>query len=136
MFTQAVFRYFKEINTYNVPLAIIIGIAAGPLYALLIFSSFGIFTGMLAFDYFKKHQYYMYENLGFSKSFLLSRVFLLNILISVICGIILLLFWEFFKPEIFTKPMQIKFWMIWIFNAIEVKLSESSVGMVLANLHF
>ncbi|WP_405199922.1 hypothetical protein [Christiangramia sp. LLG6405-1] len=92
MFTQAVFRYFKEINTYNVPLAIIIGIAAGPLYALLIFSSFGIFIGMLAFDYFKKHQYYMYENLGFNKSFLLSRVFLLNILISIICGIILLLF--------------------------------------------
>ena len=92
MFSQAVFRYFKEINTYNVPLAIIIGIAAGPLYALLIFSSFGVFTGKLAFDYFKRHQYYMYENLGFSKSFLLSRVFLLNILISVICGIILLLF--------------------------------------------
>jgi len=92
MFTQAVFRYFKEINTYNVPLAIIIGIAAGPLYALLIFSSFGVFIGMLAFDYFQKHQYFMYENLGFSKSFLLSRVFLLNILIAVICGIILLLF--------------------------------------------
>ncbi len=136
MFTHAVFRYFKEINTYNVPLAIIIGIAAGPLYALLIFSSFGVFTGKLAFDYFKKHQYYMYENLGFSKSFLLSRVFLLNILISVICGIILLLFWEFFRPEIFIRAMQIIFWMIWIFNVKQVKWSESLVGMDPENLRF
>jgi len=92
MFNKVVFRYFGEINRYNVPLVIIIAIAAGPLYALLIYCSFGIFLGMLSFDYFNKHQYYMYENLGYSKTFLLSRVFLLNILISVFCGIILLLF--------------------------------------------
>ncbi|WP_026913893.1 hypothetical protein [Christiangramia portivictoriae] len=92
MFNRAVFKYYKEINLYNVPLAIFTGIAAGPFYALLIYCSFGIFVGMLAFDYFKKHQYYMFENLGYSKSFLLSRVFVLHVLVAVLFGIILILF--------------------------------------------
>ncbi|APU69513.1 hypothetical protein C723_3164 [Christiangramia flava JLT2011] len=82
MFTAPNFKFFREINSVNTPICLLIGFCYNLPYALLIFCSFGIFLGVLAFDYFKKPQYYLYYNLGFTKTALIRNTFILNLVLA------------------------------------------------------
>lgn len=92
MYSKAITKYFLDINMFNVPFCLIFGLISGILWSVIIFSSFGILIGYLGFQTFKKNEYYAYYNLGFTKTDLLKKVWLLNIVISFLLFLIYLIF--------------------------------------------
>lgn len=81
---QAAFlKYYRDFNIFNVVFSVIGGIYFGAFTGLLTFCSFGMLIGYLGFDFFRKNEYYLYHNLGFSKRYLLKKVFLWNLIMSV-----------------------------------------------------
>lgn len=82
MNSKAIWKYFLDINMFNVPFCIIIAFMTNVLWAVIVFSSFGILIGYLVHRIFKKNEYYTYYNLGFTKRYLLKKVGFINILIS------------------------------------------------------
>lgn len=82
MFSKVIWKYFLDINIFNVPFSLIFGFISGVFWSIVIFSSFGILVGYLGFQTFKKNEYYAYYNLGFTKTNLLKNVWMLNLTIS------------------------------------------------------
>ncbi len=82
MNNKAIWKYFFDINMFNIPFSLIFGLISGVLWSVLIFSSLGILIGYLGFHIFKKNEYYTYYNLGFTKSKLIKKVWFLNMTIS------------------------------------------------------
>jgi len=73
---------------FNIPFSLIIGLISGILWSVVIFSSFGVLIGYLGFQIFKKNEYYVYHNLGFTKSKLIKKVWFLNLTISFLIFLI------------------------------------------------
>ncbi len=71
-------KFYRDFNFFNLIFSIISGIYFGVTSGILIFLSFGMLIGFLGFNYFRKNEYYMYYNLGFSKSFLIKTVWMYN----------------------------------------------------------
>jgi hypothetical protein len=92
MYSKAISKYFLDINMFNVPFSLIFALTSGILYSLVIFSSFGILIGYLGFQTFKKNEYYAYYNLGFTKTTLLKKIWLLNMAISFLLFLIYVIF--------------------------------------------
>ena len=92
MYSKAISKYFLDINMFNVPFSLIFGLISGILWSVVIFSSFGILIGYLGFQTFKKNEYYAYYNLGFTKTDLLKKVWLLNMAISILLFLIYITF--------------------------------------------
>lgn len=88
MNSNAIGKYFKDVNMFNVPFSLVIGLTLGAFWGILTFCSFGILIGYLGFDFFKENEYYFYFNLGFTKSYLLKKVWLLNVSISFVLFLI------------------------------------------------
>ncbi len=88
MYSKAISKYFLDINMFNIPFCLIFGLISGVLWSVVIFSSFGILIGYLGFQTFKKNEYYAYYNLGFTKTDLLKKVWLLNMAISFLLFLI------------------------------------------------
>ena len=91
MYNKAISKYFLDINMFNVPFCLIFGVVSGILWSVVIFSSFGILIGYLGYQTFKKNAYYAYYNLGFKKTDLLKKVWLLNTSISILIFLIYLI---------------------------------------------
>jgi hypothetical protein len=85
---KAIGKYFLDINMFNIPFSLLIGLTLGVYWSIITFSSFGILIGYLGFELFKENEYYSYYNLGFTKSNLLKKVWLLNISISSVLFLI------------------------------------------------
>ena len=92
MYTKAIWKFVIDINIFNIPFSLIFGLIFNPLWALVIFSSFGILIGYLGHSAFKKHEYYTYYNLGFTKMNLLKKVWLLNVAITLFIFLIVIIF--------------------------------------------
>ena len=84
MYTKALFRYFIDINIFNLPFSILVGLIGDPLWFVISFASIGILFGLLGFQTFKKEEYFMYYNLGISKVRLLLSTVVFNTLISLL----------------------------------------------------
>lgn len=93
--------YYRDVTLYALGFSLVVGFIGlisydelifGILNMLVIFGIFGTGLGVLAFNYFQKEQYDMYHNLGFTKTFLIARSYLVNFCIAVVMGIILSLF--------------------------------------------
>lgn len=91
-------NYYKDITLYAVGITIFTTLASAGVYdsfgsALVsgsfIFSVFGTGLGILAFNYFQKTQYYMYYNLGFSKSQLIIKTWTINFFIGILLAILI-----------------------------------------------
>lgn len=82
MNSRAFLKYYWDINLYNLPISVIYGFISGPVPALMMFCSFGIFIGFLGVRYFKENEYYMYYNLGWTKTKLIKSVWMANVLVS------------------------------------------------------
>jgi len=91
MYTRALTKYAFDINFINIPFSIILAAISGAIWGLISFLSLGIFIGFLGFNFFKKNEYYLYYNLGFNKFSLLKNVFVINVFISILLGIIALI---------------------------------------------
>ncbi|GGX30161.1 hypothetical protein GCM10007384_34080 [Aquimarina muelleri] len=88
MYNKAIWKYFWDINVFNIPFSLIIGLISGLLWSIIIFSSLGIVIGYLGYKTFKNNQYYVYYNLGLTKTSLLKKVWLLNMIISFLLFLI------------------------------------------------
>ena len=76
-------KYYLDVNSYNLFFSLFFALMNGILWGLIIFCSIGLFVGTLGFKYFKKNEYYMYYNFGFTKFKLLKNVWLLNLIVSL-----------------------------------------------------
>jgi hypothetical protein len=88
MYNKAIWKYFFDINMYNLPFCLIFGLISGILWSVIVFSSFGVLIGFLGYQTFKKNEYYAYYNLGFTKTDLLKKVWIINLIISSLIFII------------------------------------------------
>lgn len=79
---NAFWKYYRDFNFYNLVFSVISGIYFGLLSGLLIFFTFGMFIGYLGYNYFRKDEYYLYYNLGFSKRFLLKKVLIWHLIFA------------------------------------------------------
>lgn len=93
--------YYRDVTLYALGFSLLAGVIGlitydklifGILNMLLIFGLFGTGIGVLAFNYFQKEQYDMYHNLGFTKSYLMTKTYLINFCSAVAIGMILSLF--------------------------------------------
>jgi hypothetical protein len=86
--------YYRDVTLYTLAITVLTSLASAAMYdsfidglfnAILIFGVFGTGLGVIAFNYFQKAQYYMYHNLGFTKSYLIKRTWFVNGIIAIIC---------------------------------------------------
>lgn len=90
---RALCRYYFSLNMYTLIASLIFGIISGPAFGIVIFCSFGILVGFLAYGYFNNNEYYMYYNMGVTKFQLVKTVFFGNIVLSL--PILLIYKWLF-----------------------------------------
>lgn len=88
MYYRAILKYAIDINFINIPFSIILSIISGVIWGLISFVSFGILIGFLGFNVFKKNEYFLYHNLGYTKSHLIKMVLYLNIAMAIVLSII------------------------------------------------
>jgi hypothetical protein len=79
---KAIWKYFIDVNIYNVIFSLIIAAYAGVFWFFLTFASFGTIVGVLSFTYFKKQEYYFYYNLGYTRRRLIFQSWLINVSIA------------------------------------------------------
>ena len=91
MHSKALWKYFLDINMFNVPFSLIF-LISGVLWSVIIFSSIGILIGYLGYETFKKNEYYVYYNLGYTKTSLLKRIWFLNLTISTLIFLMFIIF--------------------------------------------
>ncbi|MGI0105075.1 hypothetical protein [Salinimicrobium sp. TIG7-5_MAKvit] len=89
---RAFWKYYRDFNFFNLIFSVISGIYFGAVSGTLIFLSFGMLIGYLGYETFRKNEYYLYYNLGFSKRFLLKKVWICNLIFVTPLLIILFLF--------------------------------------------
>ncbi|MCX2836872.1 hypothetical protein OQ279_01805 [Salinimicrobium sp. MT39] len=89
---RAFWKYYRDFNFFNLIFSVISGIYFGAVSGTLIFLSFGMFIGYLGYETFRKNEYYLYYNLGFTKRFLLKKVWICNLIFVTPLLIILFLF--------------------------------------------
>ena len=79
---RAFWKYYRDFNFFNLAFSALSAVFFGIFSGLLIFISFGTIIGYLGFNYFRRNEYYLYYNLGFSKSFLLKKTWILNLIFA------------------------------------------------------
>ncbi len=89
---RAFWKFYRDFNLFNLVFSIISGIYFGLFSGLLVFLSFGMFIGYLGYNYFRKSEYYLYYNLGFTRKFLIKKVWICNLIFTVPVLLVLFLF--------------------------------------------
>ena len=86
------FKFYRDITFYAV-LFSVVTIPLGDLYsAAVIFGVLGTPVGVGVFNYFQKHEFYGYYNRGYTKTFLIRRTWLVNLLLTpVMLGVVFLI---------------------------------------------
>ena len=79
---RAFWKYYRDFNLFNVIFSIINGVYFGIFGGLAVFLSFGMLIGYLGFGFFRQNEYYLYYNLGFTKIYLLKKVWLFNLIFA------------------------------------------------------
>lgn len=79
---RALFKYTLDINIFNSAFSLLCALFLGVFWAIVMFVTFGNVLGYIGFNSFKKHEYYTYYNLGFSKTHLVVGAFVCNIFIG------------------------------------------------------
>ncbi|MEH6407785.1 MAG: hypothetical protein V7767_10920 [Leeuwenhoekiella sp.] len=82
-------RYYLDVTKFNLAFSFLFALFFGAglgfkgvLYGLFVFGIFGTPIGLIGFNYFHKPEYYMYFNLGFTKSKLIITTWLINLVIA------------------------------------------------------
>ena len=79
---RAFWKFYRDFNLFNLIFSGLSAVFFGLFSALLIFVTFVLFIGYLGFEYFKSNDYYLYYNLGFNISYLIKKVWLLNLTVA------------------------------------------------------
>ena len=86
-------HYYRNINLVNILVSIFLAVFSQNIFWLpVLFGSFGIGIGILAFNYFFKHQYYFYHNMGYTKGQLALKTFYINLAIGAPVLALLIIF--------------------------------------------
>ncbi len=84
MFKHPAFRnYIKDINAFNLPLCLFLGVIGDISYAILCFGTLGTVFGLMCYQYLFRKQYDFYRNLGWKRSKLILNLLIINISISL-----------------------------------------------------
>ena len=89
---RAFWKYYRDFNFFNLVFSVINGIYFGVFSGLVVFLTFGMLIGYLGFRFFRENEYYLYYNLGFSKKYLLKKVWICNLIFATPVIIILFFF--------------------------------------------
>lgn len=81
---KAFVTYYTHVTFYNLCFAIVIAFIFSAFWAVLLFATLGNVIGFLAFGMIQKEEYYLYQNLGFTKFRLWVMVGLVNLSLMVI----------------------------------------------------
>ncbi len=79
---RAVFKFFCDINTYNLIFCLFMGLISGFTWSVLLFNSIGIGVGLLGYHSFKKQEWLLYANLGLTKIDLIRYVWVCNCVLT------------------------------------------------------
>lgn len=88
MFSPVVRKYFLTFNFFNLPFSILVGALIGWIWGVLAFASLGLLVGYFGYETFRKNEYHLFYNLGYTKSQLVKKVCLLNISFSAVLFLI------------------------------------------------
>ena len=75
-------KYYWDVTVYNLIFSLAVAIFHSWLWAFIVFGSYGIVIGLLAFGFLKNNEYYLYYNLGLTKRKLATSVLLINLMIT------------------------------------------------------
>jgi hypothetical protein len=89
---KAFYHYYLTINSISLPASVLIALIAGINWLPIVFCTFGLAMGLVAYNLLFKNQYYFYYNLGFTKTKLAFNVFGLNCIVAVLMFLIIKLF--------------------------------------------
>jgi len=78
-------KYYIDTTIYNLCLSILIVPYAGVIWASVVFGTIGTIIGFVIYSYFKKNEYYLYYNHGYSKKMLMIRVWTMNLFLMAVC---------------------------------------------------
>ncbi len=88
--SRAFFKYYTDLTIYNLAFSLIAGGALQrQSVAIISFGTFGMLVALFCFQSFQSNQYYFYFNLGLSKSKMISRVWIINLILSLLILLIL-----------------------------------------------
>lgn len=82
-FHPAVKKYYFDLSIFNLGLSVLMSLYLGWMYGVVIFCTFGLPIAMLCYHYFRRREYYMYYNLGYTRWRLNLICLLINILVSI-----------------------------------------------------
>lgn len=77
-------KYYTDTTLFNLLLSILVGLYAGVIWSLLTFASMGTLIGFMVFGYFKRNEYYLYHNFGYTKVMLMKRVWGVNLIFALL----------------------------------------------------
>lgn len=92
MHNRIILKYILDVNVFNLGFSALVWLIGDFKWALLSFSTFGVIFGLFGFQAFRRNEYFGYYNLGFTRSFLLTRLLLFNWSVSLLPALILLIF--------------------------------------------
>jgi hypothetical protein len=88
--------YYRDVTLYGLAASLVPSIGSAGLYdsfggwllnLLLVFGVFGTGFGLIGFWYFQKQQYYMYFNLGYTKTHLILATWGINLAIAILLAL-------------------------------------------------
>jgi hypothetical protein len=88
--------YYRDVTLYGLTASLLPAIGSSGLYNsfgawflifILIFGVFGTGLGLLGFWYFQKQQYYMYFNLGYTKTHLVLTTWGINLALAILLAL-------------------------------------------------
>lgn len=88
--------YYRDVTLYALAGSLLPSVGAAGIYSsleawllslLLMFAVFGTGFGLLGFWYFQKQQYYMYFNLGYTKTYLILKTWGINFALAIILAL-------------------------------------------------
>ncbi len=91
------FKFYKDVTLYALLFTLVSIPLAGLYGAVMVFGVFGTPIGLLMFNYFHKHEYYGYYNRGFTRSYLITRTYLVTFIASPVMLIIVFLILKLFS---------------------------------------
>lgn len=88
--TRAFWKYYLDLTKFNLGLSLLVTFIKSPADGILLFLTGGMLLILVAYEYFHSQDYYLYHNLGLTRTRLMLQAWLLNLGISVLLGTFLL----------------------------------------------
>lgn len=86
----ALFKYYYDLTRYNIIISLLVGfVKFSPFVGIFSFATFSMPISIFCYQYFQKHQYYFYYNLGISKTKLVIFTWIINLIIASILLLIM-----------------------------------------------